>query len=276
MARLAPEDPYCGLADPADITRNWPQIELADGAEPSAATMIGWTREAEDAARAVKRHNQFGRVRCRLQPRLGLSRRHSIGFAGGYSRTSISLSASVLAGDGLGMERDYDYESKVFAADMPKPAEIGTRAGEKAVRRLNPRKMPTGQVPVVFDPRIAGSLLGQLSGAISGSAIARGTSFLKDKLGQMIFPETITIIDDPFRPRGLRSRPFDGEGILPQKMKLVDRGVLTTWLLDQRSARQLKLRSTGHALARGGWFAVALRQQPVYGSRQFNSGGADP
>ncbi len=145
------------------------------------------------------------------------------------------------------MERDHDYASRVFHADMPSPKDIGRRAGEKAVKRLGARKMPTGQLPVVFDRRIAGSLLGALLGAISGASVARGTSFLKDKMGQKIFADSITILDDPFRERGLRSRPFDAEGIKPMQRAVVEKGVLQTWLLDQRSARQLKLRSTGHA-----------------------------
>jgi PmbA protein len=145
------------------------------------------------------------------------------------------------------MERDYDYATRVFANDLPDAAGIGKSAAERTVKRLGARKMPTGQVSVVFEPRVAGNLLGSLAGAISGASVARGTSFLKDKMGQMIFSDAITIIDDPFRERGLRSRPFDSEGLLPEKRKIIDKGVLTTWLLDLRSARQLKLQSTGHA-----------------------------
>ncbi len=148
------------------------------------------------------------------------------------------------------MERDYDYASAVYAADLRDPAEIGRSAGERAVRRLGAKKMPTCRCSVVFDPRVARSLISHFLGAISGPAIARGTSFLKDRLGQRIFPEAITIIDDPHRRRGLRSKPFDGEGIANHRRALIDKGVLTTWLLDLRSARQLGLETTGHA-ARG-------------------------
>jgi PmbA protein len=145
------------------------------------------------------------------------------------------------------MERDYDYASAIHAADLEQPDAIGRAAGERAARRLNPRKVATRKVPVVFEPRVAGSLVGHLASAINGAAIARGTSFLKDKLGQRIFPEAITITEDPHRQRGHRSKPFDAEGLANRRRALVDRGVLTTWLLDLRSARQLGLKSTGHA-----------------------------
>jgi len=156
----------------------------------------------------------------------------------------------VIAGTGTSMERDYDFASAVYGADLRSPEAVGREAGERAVKRLNAKKMPTGKVPVVFDPRVSRSFLSHLLGAISGPSIARGTSFLKDKLGQRIFPESITFIEDPHRQRGLRSRPFDGEGIANKRRALVDKGVLTTWLLDLRSARQLKMATTGHA-ARG-------------------------
>jgi PmbA protein len=246
MAKAAPEDEFCGLAVPEDIAKNWQQLETADDVEPTAEQLIRSVREAEDAARAVKGvTNSEGAETSASRAEITLVA--SNGFMGFHRRTGYSLSAAVLAGEGTGMERDYDYASRTFAADMPAPAEIGRKAGMRTVKRLGARKMATTQVPVVFEPRVAGSLLGQLAGAISGTSIARGTSFLKDKMGQAIFPTNISIIDDPFRARGLRSRPFDAEGLLPQRRKLIDRGVLTTWLLDLRSARQLKLKSTGHA-----------------------------
>jgi PmbA protein len=145
------------------------------------------------------------------------------------------------------MERDYDYSSAVYASDLADAAAIGKSAGERAVRRLGARKVATCNVPIVFDPRVSRSLVGHLVGAITGPAIARGTSFLKDSLGKRIFPEAITIIDDPHRQRGLRSKPFDGEGIANRRRAIVENGVLTTWLLDLRSARQLGLTTTGHA-----------------------------
>jgi PmbA protein len=148
------------------------------------------------------------------------------------------------------MERDYEFSSVVYGADLEDPAEIGRRAGERAVRRLGARKAATGKVPVVFDPRISGGLIRHMASAINGNAVARGTSFLKDKLGERIFAQGLTVIDDPHRPRGLRSKPVDGEGVANSRRKVIDDGVLTTWILDLRSARQLGLATTGHA-ARG-------------------------
>ena len=246
MAKLAPEDEFCGIASPEEIAKTYPTIEMADSVEYSSEQLIAQAREAEDAARAVAGVTNSDGVGAGWGAS-SVTVAASNGFYGSYSRTGYSLSASVLAGEGTEMQRDYEYASRVFAQDMPAPSWIGQRAGERAVKRLNPRKMPTARVPVFFDPRISGGLIGSMIGAISGAAIARGTSFLKDQLGQKIFPEVITVIDDPHRSRGLRSRAFDAEGILPQKRKLIDCGVLTTWLLDLRSARQLKMQSTGHA-----------------------------
>jgi PmbA protein len=152
-----------------------------------------------------------------------------------------------IAGDGTAMERDYDYSSAVHAADLEPPEKIGRTAGERAVRRINPRKVPTRKAPVVFDPRIAGSLIGHLASAINGAAIARGTSFLKTKLGEKIFADGMTVIDDPVRRRGLRSRPFDAEGVGGKTRKLIDDGRLTTWVLDSATARELGMTTTGHA-----------------------------
>ena len=246
MAKLAPEDEFCGIASPNEIAKSYPTIEMADSVEYSSEQLIAQAGEAEDAARSVAGVTNSDGVGTGWGVN-SVTVAASNGFSGSYTRTGYSLSASVLAGEGTGMQRDYEYASHVFAGDMPSPAWIGQRAGERVVKRLNPRKMPTARVPVFFDPRISGGLVGAVIGAISGASVARGTSFLKDTLGQRIFPEAVTIIDDPHRPRGLRSRAFDAEGLLPQKRKLIDRGVLTTWLLDLRSARQLKLQSTGHA-----------------------------
>jgi PmbA protein len=246
MARLAPDDEYCGLASPDEVAKRIPSIEMADTVEYSAEHLIAQALEAEDAARAVRGVTNSDGVGAGWGA-TSVTVAASNGFVGSYRRTGYSVSASVLAGEGTGMERDYDYASRVFAADMPSSASIGTKAGERAVRRLHPRKMPTTQVPVFFDPRISGGLVGALVGAINGASIARGTSFLKQKLGQKIFNDGITIVEDPHRARGLRSRAFDAEGLLPQRRNLVDKGTLTTWLLDLRSARQLKMKSTGHA-----------------------------
>jgi PmbA protein len=249
MARAVPEDPFCGLAEPEEIARDWPQLDMLDPEEPAIETLIERARAAEEAALAVRGVSNsegaeagWGRSSVALVA--------SNGFAGAYSGSSHGLSVAVLGGTGTGMERDYDFSSAVFAADLADPAALGKSAGERAVRRLNPRKMPTCRVPVVFEPRVARSFLSHLLGAITGPAIARGTSFLKDRLGERVFPEAITIIDDPHRRCGLRAKPFDGEGVANRRRALIERGVLTTWLLDLRSARQLGLKTTGHA-ARG-------------------------
>jgi PmbA protein len=246
MARLAPEDPYCGIAEPDALARSFPDLDLFDPAEPATERLQESARLAEEAALAVKGvTNSEGAEVSWGSWRTALAA--SNGFAGSVRRSSHGLSVSVLAGSGTGMERDYDYTSAVHAADLDDPRTIGTRAGERAVRRLNPRKVATIRVPIVYERRIAGSFLRYLANAISGPSIARGTSFLKDKMGQQIFAAHITVIDDPLKTRGLRSRGFDGEGLPQQRRNIIDKGVLTSWFLDLRSARQLGLRSTGHA-----------------------------
>jgi PmbA protein len=247
MAKAIPEDPFCGLADPDQITKTWPSLDMLDPDEPSAEALIERARAAEETALSVKGVTNsegadagWGRSRVALVA--------SNGFAGSYAGSSHGVSASVIAGEGMAMERDYDFASAVFAADLRKPEEIGREAAERAIKRLGAKKMPTGKVPVIFDPRVSRSFISHLLGSISGPSIARGTSFLKDKFGQQIFPEAITIVEDPHKQRGLRSRPFDGEGIANKRRALIDKGVLTTWLLDLRSARQLKMISTGHAV----------------------------
>jgi len=246
MARAVPEDPFCGLADPGEIARDWPSLDMLDPEEPSAETLIERARSAEEAALAVTGvTNSEGAEAGWGRSRIALAA--SNGFAGFYAGSSHGVSASVIGGSGTQMERDYDFASAVYANDLRDPAEIGRSAGERAVKRLGARKMPTGRVPVVFDPRVARGFISHLLGAISGPSIARGTSFLKEKLGQQIFPEAITLTEDPHLPRGHRSKPFDAEGLANRRHALIDKGVLTTWLLDLRSARQLGLHSTGHA-----------------------------
>jgi PmbA protein len=246
MAKAAPEDPYCGIADPDQIATEFPKLDIYDPVEPSTESLIEMAREAEDAARAIPGvTNSEGADAGWSQAEIALVA--SNGFAQGYAVTSHSLSASVLAGEGTGMERDYDFDSTVHGADLRDPAEIGRCAGERAVRRLNPRKKDTTQVPIIYDWRASSGLVRHLAGAINGISIARGTSFLKDSMGAEIFQSNITIIDDPHRLRGLRSKPFDGEGLANHRKALVEGGVLQTWLLDLGSARQLGLQSTGNA-----------------------------
>ncbi|WP_374443401.1 TldD/PmbA family protein [Stella sp.] len=249
MARVVPEDPYCGLAEPEAVARDWPDMDLSDPVEPSAETLIDWARRAEEAARAVPGvTNSEGAEAGWSRSRVSLVA--SNGFAGSYEGSGWSLSVSVLAGEGTGMERDYDFTSAVYGSDLRPPEDVGRSAGERAVRRLGPRKVATAKLPVVFDPRVSGGLVGHFAGAVNGQAIARGTSFLKDRMDQPVFAPGVAVIDDPLRPRGLRSRPFDGEGLPARRRSLVEDGVLRGWVLDLRSARQLGLASTGNA-ARG-------------------------
>jgi PmbA protein len=249
MARAVPEDPFCGIAEPAELTTSVPDLDLCDPEEPSTETLMARLREAEDAARAVPgvtnsegAEASWGRSYSALAA--------TNGFAQGYASSGSSVSVSVLAGTGTAMEHDYDFSSAVYGSELESPSAIGKRAGERAVRRLNPRKVETVKVPIIYDPRVSNSIVGHLAGAINGAGIARGVSFLKDKMGEQVMPAGVDVIDDPHRRRGHRSWPYDGEGLATRRLALVEDGVLKTWVLDLRSARQLKLTSTGRA-ARG-------------------------
>jgi PmbA protein len=247
IARTVPEDPYCGLADPEALARELPAIDCRDPVEPSAETLTDMARAAEDAARAVPGvTNSEGAEASWSLTAVTLA--GSNGFTQHYERTGCSLAASGIAGsDTDGMERDYDYTAAVFREDLRTPDDVGRVAGERAVRRLGARRPSTVKAPVVFDPRVARTLVGHLLGAINGASIARGTSFLKDRMGERVLGEGIVILEDPHRHRGLKSRPCDAEGLPTRRIALVEDGRLTTWLLDLRSARQLGLDSTGHA-----------------------------
>ena len=249
MARLAPEDKFATLAPKERLAGALPQLDLEDTTEPSADLLIARARAVEGAALAVPGvTNSEGGGASFSRSAVALAT--STGFYGRYAGTSHSIGVAVLAGEGTGMERDYDQASARHAGDL-RPAEaIGKSAGEKAVKRLNPRSMPSQSLPVVFHPDEAAGLLGHFTSAISGAAIARGVSFLKDRLDSNVFAPGITIIDDPHRVRGLRSKPFDGEGVANRRRALIENGKLTSWLLDCASARQLGLETTGHA-ARG-------------------------
>ena len=246
MARLAPEDKYAGLAPVDRLARDLPALDLEDAAEPDAERLIELARDVEAAAMAVPGvTNSEGGGASFSRSAVALAT--STGFYGRYAGTSHSIGVAVLAGEGTGMERDYDQDSARHAGDLRSAADIGATAGEKTVKRLNPRSMKSQSVPVVFHPDEAAGLLGHFAGAISGAAIARGVSFLKDKMGEAIFAPGIRVIDDPHRVRGLRSKPFDGEGVANARRALIEDGRLTSWLLDCASARQLGLQTTGHA-----------------------------
>ncbi|WP_310475733.1 TldD/PmbA family protein [Sandarakinorhabdus sp.] len=247
MARLAPEDPYAGLAPQDRLARGpLPELDVDDPTDISAAELKQRALECEDAARAIAGiTNSEGAGAAAGTVVMALAT--STGFRGGKRSTSHSLSASVVAGTGSDMQRDYAWHSARHLADLESAAEIGTRAGQRAVQRLGPIKLPSGPMTVLFDPRVSSSLIGHLVGSITGSAIARGTSFLKDKLGQAILPAGLSLIDDPLRRRGLRSRAFDGEGLPAARTAIIENGVLTNWLMDAASARQLGLAPTGHA-----------------------------
>lgn len=247
MAREVPEDPFCGLAEPVDVCRAVPEVDSFDAAELSAERLLDAALAAEDAARAVPGiTNSEGAEASWGRSAVAIAA--SNGFAAAYRRSWNSLSASVLAAGADGMERDYDYTAAVYAGDLRPPEEVGRTAGERTVRRLNPRKAGSARVPVVYEPRAARSLIGHLAAAVSGTAIARGTSFLKDRMGTRLFAAGTDVIDDPLRPRGLKSRPIDHEGIATARLPVVSDGMLASWLLDLRSARQLGLSSTGHGL----------------------------
>jgi len=247
MARLAPEDPYASLAPQDRLARGpFPDLDLIDAYEPSAETLETQARIAEAHARAVNGvTNSDGGSATWSSSRWALVT--SYGFHGAHAATAHSISASAIAGEGAGMERGGEGRSTRHFGDLPAAGDIGLEAGRQAVARLNPRKIASTTAPVIFENRLAMSLIGPLLGAISGPSIARGTSFLKDKLGQAIFAKGVNLVEDPHRVRGLGSAPFDDEGVATEARALIEDGVLTTWLLNTSAAKQLGLATTGHA-----------------------------
>ena len=246
MARAAPDDKFAGLADPALLARAFPELDLLDPDMPTVDVLERRAREAEAAGLGVSGVTKSGGASASAGIG-GMVLVTSDGFRGATLGSRHSISMSAIAGDGIGMEQDYDFSSTLHAADLDSAEVIGRKAGERAVKRLNPRKVSTRRVPVVFETRLSGSLIGHVASAANGSAIARKTSFLRDKLGEQIFAPGIDIVDDPLRRRGQRSRTFDAEGVTTRVLKLVEDGVLKTWLLDCATARELDLKTTGHA-----------------------------
>ncbi|MCA0041936.1 TldD/PmbA family protein [Celeribacter litoreus] len=249
MARLAPEDPTAGLADPSQIATQTDMsvLEMFDpSGEPSPETLKEDALRAEAAASAVEGISQVDNAGAAYgHRRIHLSATN--GFQGGYERTDRMISAVAIAGSGTGMERDHCGESRIFGADLPSPEEIGRLAAERTLARMGARKPKTGAYPILYDERVASSLIGHLLSAINGSSIARGSSWLRDAMGEQVLPTSLSIIEDPLRPRTSASRLFDAEGLATQKRALVENGVLKSWVLDLASARKLGLESTGNA-----------------------------
>ena len=252
MATEAPEDPYIGLADPDQLSTHWDvaALEMSDpAAEPAPAELQQDACEAEAAAMGVKGVSQVQSATAgysNSQVHLAASN----GFSGGYARTSRAVSCVAIAGDGDGMERDFDGDGRTFQSDMRSPQDVGITAGERAVERLDAKQPPTGNFPVLFDERVSSSLVGHLLAAANGASIARGSSWLRGALGEQVLPTHMNIIEDPHRPRVSGSRPFDAEGLPTSRRAIVENGVLTGWTLDLVNGRKLNMPSTGNA-ARG-------------------------
>lgn len=249
MAKLAPPDPYSGIAEPSQLAKEFPDLDLVSKTEKTMEELKALAERAENAGLAIKGVTRSNGGSASSSKRM-VAMAASNGFARAWERTSFSNSASVVAGEGTAMERDYDGHGASHFEDMESPEKIGTTAGERAVARLNPRKIASQRIPVLYDRRVASSLVGHLLGGINGSSIARGTSFLKEDLGKVLFAPNVTLVEDPHRLRGPASRPCDGEGLPTVKRNIIDQGVLTTWIMDLRAARQLGLLPTGHG-ARG-------------------------
>jgi PmbA protein len=249
VAAAAPEDPHSGLAEPDELASSWPDLDLADDGHVSIDALTERAREAEDAARAVAGvTNSLGASASASLSRTVLLT--SEGFSASYQSTRYATSCSAVAGTGTGMQRDHDFTLARHFADLEPAGRIGRRAGERAVRMVGAGRITTGPITVVYEPRAASSLLGHFASAINGRAVARRASFLQDRMGEPVFRQAITIVDDPLRPRGLNSRPFDAEGLAVARRELVTGGRMTAWLLDLAAARQLGLAPTGNA-ARG-------------------------
>ncbi|CDZ65717.1 Protein PmbA [Neorhizobium galegae bv. orientalis] len=251
MAKVSPEDPFACLADEADLARSYPDLELYDPTDVPTDALREAALEMEQAALDVEGvTNSSGSGASSGMGGLVLVTSH--GFSGSYMASRFGRSVSVIAGEGTKMERDYDFDSRLYAADLDDPKLIGLRAGERTVKRVNPRQVDTGSnVTVVFDPRIARGFVGHIAGAINGASVARKTSFLRDKMGQQVLKAGLSITDDPLIVRGSSSRPFDGEGVSGERMVMIEDGVLNHWFLSTSTARELGLVTNGRGV-RGG------------------------
>lgn len=250
MAKVSPEDPFEALAQPPQLATKVADLDLFDSTQLDTRRMTEDALAMEEAAQAVKGVSNSGGASASAGMG-GMVLVTSAGFEGYYTLSRFGRSVSAIAGSGTAMERDYDMRSRLHFADLPDLEELGRNAGERAVRRLNGRKMKTGSVNVMFDPRVARSIAGHIAGAINGGSVARQTSFLKDKMGQQILHPALNITDDPLLMRGAASRPFDGEGIQGEKLTMVENGVLKHWFLSGSVARQLGLVSNGRGVRSG-------------------------
>ncbi|KOF15992.1 modulator protein [Ensifer adhaerens] len=251
MAKASPEDPFASLADPDRLAKSYPDLELFDDREVSTDALTEAALAAEEAALAVSGvTNSSGAGASAGMGGLVLVTSH--GFSGSYMATRFGRSVSAIAGEGTKMERDYDYDSRIYFDDLRAADDIGRVAGERAVARINPRQVPTARnVTVVFDPRMARGFVGHLAGAINGASVARKTSFLRDMMGKQIMKAGLSVTDDPLIVRGSSSRPFDGEGVSGSKLTMVEDGVLNHWFLSTSAARELGLETNGRGV-RGG------------------------
>ncbi|UJW76225.1 TldD/PmbA family protein [Rhizobium sp. SL42] len=251
MARVSPEDPYAGLADEQDLARTIADLELYDPTEVSSDSLRESALAMEEAARSVNGvSNSLGAGASAGMGGLVLVTSH--GFSGSYAASRFSRSVGVIAGEGTKMERDHDFDSRLYFADLDDAEVIGRRAAERAIKRLNPRQVPTASnLTVVFDPRVARGFVGTIAGAINGASVARKTSFLRDKMGQQVLKAGLNVTDDPLKVRGSASRPFDGEGVSGERLTMIEDGVLKHWFLSSSAARELGLRTNGRG-ARGG------------------------
>jgi PmbA protein len=246
MAKASPDDPYARLAREQELAQEIPDLNLLESEDSDAKALFEQAAATEDAARHVEGiTNSEGASASHSWRRKTLVT--SEGFHAAHASSARSISVSVIAGKGEKMERDYDYSVARFQENLRAPESIGKQAAERTLKRLNPQKVSSATLPIVFDPRVGRSLLSSFASSINGHAIARGTSFLKECLGEKIFSSNITIMDDPLRQRGLASRPFDAEGIAAKTLTLVKDGILQSWLLDIGTAAQLELTTTGHA-----------------------------
>ncbi|MDP8996302.1 MAG: TldD/PmbA family protein [Pseudomonadota bacterium] len=270
MAKLAPPDSYAGLADPQQLAQQQHDYDLVSKTYPSASELKKLVEETEAAGLAVKGISKSGGAGGSSSSST-TALAFSNGFAKSWQRTGFGLSISLVAGEGTSMVRDYYGSSANHFEDIESPAYIGAKAAERTVARINPRKLESQSVNVIFDRRVSASLLGHLAGAINGASIARGVSFLKEKLGQQVFNSAVTIVDNPHRLRGFSSKSFDGEGLPTQRRNFIDKGILTSWIMDLRSARQLNLQSTASA-SRG----LASNPSPSASNLHMEAGTQSP